>query len=130
MTDYSGVAFDFAYLDKPVVYCHFDFDEFYAHHTCKQAYYNYEKDGFGEVEYNLEDTVQRLIEYIETDCKLKEKYQKRINDFFAFRDHNSSVRVYNEIVHLSEYVDRNEERVHSRILSDKITWINLMNRDP
>ena len=128
VTDYSGVAFDFAYLDKPVVYCHFDFEEFYAHHTCKQAYYNYKQDGFGEVEYNLEDTVQCLIDYINNDCRLKEKYQQRINNFFAFRDHNSSARVYKEIQHLSEYVDRNEERMHSHILSDKNNWLQLMDK--
>lgn len=128
VTDYSGVSFDFAYLYKPVVYCHFDIDEFYANHSFRKGYFDYDSDGFGEVEYNLDDTVQCLIEYINDDCRLKEEYRKRIDKFFTFHDHNNSARAYQEIRNLSEYVDRNEERVHSRILSDKNAWIELMDK--
>lgn len=49
ITDYSSVAFEFAYLNKPVLYYQFDSEEFFATHTYRKGYFDYEKDGFGEV---------------------------------------------------------------------------------
>ena len=96
ITDYSSVAFDFAYLRKPVVYVHFD-QNHYA-----EGYFDYERDGFGEVEYDLEGAVNRIIEYMENDCKLKTKFHERIDSFFTFNDKNNCQRVYEEIMKLEE----------------------------
>lgn len=101
VTDYSSACFDFAYLRKPLIYCQFDIEEFYAgEHVCTRGYFDYEKDGFGEVEYDLDGTVDRIIEYMENDCKLKEKYRERIDTFFAFNDQNNCQRVYEKIMEL------------------------------
>lgn len=94
ITDFSSVAFDFAYLRKPVIYAHFDTNHY------KEGYFDYERDGFGEVEYDLEGTIDRIIEYMKNDCQLKEKYQKRIDQFFAFNDQNNCQRVYEKIMEL------------------------------
>lgn len=100
LTDYSSVAFDFAYLRKPVMYTHFDKEEFFRGQVYDQGYFDYERDGFGEVEYNLEDTAKRIIEYIQNDCQLKDVYRKRIDKFFAFNDRNNCQRIYDEIIKL------------------------------
>ena len=63
----------------------------------RKSYFDYERDGFGEVEQNLEDTVARIIEYMENDCQLKEKYKQRAEMFFAFHDKDNCQRVYEEI---------------------------------
>lgn len=97
LTDYSSVAFDFAYLRKPVLYCQFDKAEFFSKHGLAEGYFDYERDGFGEVTYNLKDTVERIIEYMENDCKLKDLYRNRINNFFAFFDKNNCQRIYEAI---------------------------------
>ncbi len=98
LTDYSSAAFDFAYLRKPLIYCHFDKEEFFGgDHVCTQGYFDYERDGFGEVEYDLEGTVNRIIEYMETGCQLKDVYRERIENFFAFNDQNNCKRVYEAI---------------------------------
>ena len=106
ITDYSSAAFDFAYLRKPIIYTHFDIEEFYGgSHICDdfgRGYFDYERDGFGEVEYDLDSTVDRIIEYMEDDCKLKDIYRKRINDFFAFDDKNNCKRVYEKIIALDK----------------------------
>ncbi|WP_278967360.1 bifunctional glycosyltransferase/CDP-glycerol:glycerophosphate glycerophosphotransferase [Megasphaera elsdenii] len=97
LTDYSSVAFDFAYLRKPVVYCQFDKDIFFTHHTYTKGYFNYERDGFGEVTYDLNSLVDCLIDYMENDCQLKDKYKQRIDNFFAYNDKKNCERVYNAI---------------------------------
>jgi len=101
VTDYSSACFDFAYLRKPIIYCQFDAKEFFAGgHVYTKGYFDYERDGFGEVEYDLEGTVDRIIEYMENGCQLKETYRKRIDQFFSFSDQNNCQRVYEKIMEL------------------------------
>lgn len=103
VTDYSSVAFDFAYLEKPVIYSQFDREEFFAGHSYSEGYFDYERDGFGEVAYNAEDTVRLIIEYMKNGCKLKEKYKQRSNEFFAFQDKNCCRRICDKITENDDF---------------------------
>lgn len=108
VTDYSSAVFDFSYLRKPVIYSQFDRDTFYSgQHTVEKGYFDHRSDGFGEVEYTLEGTVDRIIEYMENGCALKDQYRQRIDQFFAFNDKNNCQRVYEKIMEL----DENEKNV-------------------
>ncbi len=99
VTDYSSVVFDFAYLQKPIVYCQFDREEFFSGgHSYVEGYFNYMEDGFGEVEADLDSLVERIIEYMEHGCVLKEKYAKRIKQTFAYHDRECSRRVVDKIL--------------------------------
>ena len=101
ITDYSSVGFDFAYLRKPMIYYQNDIEEFFSgNHTTQKGYFNYEKNGFGEVEYTLEKLVDRIVEYLENDCKLKQKYRDRIDSFFAFNDKKNCQRVFERIIQM------------------------------
>ncbi len=94
LTDYSSAVFDFAYLRKPVVYTQFDSEEFFSgEHVYTKGYFDYERDGFGEVVYDLDSTVDLLISYMKDGCKLKDKYRRRIDAFFAYSDQNNCKRV-------------------------------------
>ena len=99
VTDYSSAVFDAVYLGRPVVYTQFDKDQFFSgEHIYREGYFNYERDGFGEVEYTLESTVNRIIEYMMNGCEMKEKYKERADRFFAFRDKKNCQRVYEKIM--------------------------------
>lgn len=101
VTDYSSVVFDFAYLRKPVLYFQADKEEFFkGAHTYDKGYFEYEKDGFGEVTYDVESLVNLIKEYINSECKLKEKYAERIEKTFPYSDKNNSKRVYEAICNL------------------------------
>lgn len=105
VTDYSSAVFDFAYLRKPVLYTQFDSEDFFSgKHSVSRGYFDYERDGFGEVEYDLDSTIDRIIEYMENGCQLKEKYGKRIEKFFAFNDQNNCQRVFDKIMELQKNV--------------------------
>lgn len=93
VTDYSSVIFDFAYLKKPIIYTHFDKEDFYNGQIYDEGYFSYENDGFGPVCYDYESTVNELIKSIENDCQPQEKYLKRISDFFSFDDSDNSKRI-------------------------------------
>ena len=101
ITDYSSVVFDFAYIRKPIIYYQQDAVEFYSgKHTYDKGYFDYERDGFGEVEYTADALVDRIIEYMENGCKLKTVYKDRIEKTFLYNDRNNCKRVYEEIIKL------------------------------
>ncbi len=103
ITDYSSAIYDFIYLRKPIIYTQFDYETFFSgQHSYDKGDMDYKKDGFGEVEYTLEDTVNRIIEYMENGCQLKDKYRERIDNFFAYNDRNNCQRVYEEILKLGD----------------------------
>ena len=97
ISDYSSVTFDFAYLNKPIIYTQFDKEEFYKSHIYDEGYFNDERDGFGPVCKTYDETISAIIEMINKDCVLDEKYDKRIKQFFKYTDHNNCKRVYEEI---------------------------------
>lgn len=99
VTDYSSAVFDFSYLRKPLIYTQFDTEEFYAgSHIAERGYFDYQRDGFGEVESDLDSAVDRIIEYMENGCVLKNEYRQRIDSFFAFDDKNNCERVYKKLI--------------------------------
>ena len=102
VTDYSSTVFDFAYLRKPIVYAQFDKEQFFSgKHSYSKGYFEYERDGFGEVVYDLEHTIDLIIEYARSGCVLKDIYRKRIDSFFAFNDQNNCKRVLDKILDIS-----------------------------
>ena len=90
ITDYSSVAFDFAYLYKPVLYYHYSKD---YHFDLEDTFYDYETMGFGEICEDEDALVDLIIEYVERECEIKDKYSKRIKDFFVYTDRNNCKRV-------------------------------------
>lgn len=95
ITDYSSLVFDFAYLKKPVVY--YQFDMFTGGYNYNTGYFNFERDGFGEVIYTHWQLVDLVCEYIKNDCKIKDKYLQRINKTFAYTDKDNCKRIINKI---------------------------------
>lgn len=102
VTDYSSVAFDFAYLYKPVIYAHFDEDSFYKNHISREGYFSYERDGLGPVTYDYQTTIDQMITYIESGCVMEDKYRRRVKQFFAYSDRNNCKRVYESILALDK----------------------------
>ncbi|MYZ45492.1 CDP-glycerol glycerophosphotransferase family protein [Schauerella aestuarii] len=99
ITDYSSVAFDFAYLQKSLIYYQFDQDDFYRGHSYEKGYFDYTNDGFGPVCLELGSLIDELTKVIERE-QVDEQYRKRMLGFFPFRDGNNSQRVLEAIRNL------------------------------
>lgn len=97
ITDYSSVYFDFAYMKKPVLYYQFDEEEYRAKHYA-QGYYDYRRDGFGEVVNDEQELLDLLEHYLSDGCRLKPEYQKRIEGFFPLHDNQNCERIYQAIL--------------------------------
>ena len=93
ITDYSSVAFDFAYMKKKIIYYQFDKEKYYLNHY-NEGYFDYKRDGFGPVV----NTIDELINKIRENLYGKYKYEGRVNNFFTINDKNNCKRCYDEII--------------------------------
>ena len=100
ITDYSSVFFDFAYLGKPIIYSQFDVNEFRKTQYAA-GYFTIEQNGFGPICTTIEDTVVAIINEMKHNCTVDTIYQKRMENFYAFRDGNNCKRIYEAIKSLS-----------------------------
>ena len=99
VTDYSSIFFEFGYINKPIIYTQFDYMEYRKFHY-PEGYFNYQKDGFGPIYDNINQTVESIINYIKCNCSIEEKYLNRIQSFFIFLDNNNSERLYQHIMNI------------------------------
>lgn len=100
ITDYSSVAFDFAYMKKPVIYYQTSDDKF--HFNLDESYFKFKEMGFGEVIDNEEELIKLIKKHINNNCEMDEKYIKRVDDFYEFTDDNNCKRAYNFILRIKE----------------------------
>lgn len=98
ITDYSSVAFDYAYMNKKVVYYQFDLDK-YRKEQYFDGYYSYEEHGFGPVCYETNELKKYILDYL-SDNKVLDNYNYRISNFFETTDTNNCKRIYEEIIKL------------------------------
>lgn len=98
ITDYSSVAFDFAYMNKPVIYYQFDVEQ-YRKEQYENGYYNYKTDGFGPVYDNFKEIKSVILEFIDNN-KIFNKYKSRQDKFFKYYDFNNCNRIYDAIMKL------------------------------
>ena len=112
ITDYSSIFFDFGYLKKPIIYTQFDYEEFRLNNY-PEGYFNYKKDGFGPIYYDIKSSVNSIIKSIKNNCKLNNKYLRRINSFFSFFDEHNNDRIYEEIIKRSNLIGKTNYNISS-----------------
>ena len=96
ITDFSSVFFDYGYMEKPMIFYQFDKESFRQQHY-EEGYFDYDRDGFGEILYDENDVIDELDRILENGCVLDDKYRKRIDKFFTLRDENNSQRNFEAI---------------------------------
>lgn len=99
ITDYSSVAFDFAYMNKPLLYYQFDVEKVRERHY-QEGYFSYERDGFGEVCKTENELIERLTLYCRSQFALSESYKNRIENFFTLQDDKNCERNFQAILEL------------------------------
>lgn len=92
ITDYSSVAFDFAYLKKPIIYYQAEDD---YHHG--KSYFDFKTMGFGDIISDENVLLSKINDYLNSNCTMEDKYIERVDKFFKFIDKNNCKRVYDWI---------------------------------
>jgi CDP-glycerol glycerophosphotransferase (TagB/SpsB family) len=94
ITDFSSVAFNAAYLDRPVVYFQFDEDVVLGGgHVGRGGYFEYRRDGFGPVTSTPAEAVQATIDALGHGRTPASPYAERIAATFPERDGRCCERV-------------------------------------
>ncbi|ELW4869598.1 CDP-glycerol glycerophosphotransferase family protein, partial [Campylobacter lari] len=93
ITDYSSVAFEMAYLEKPTIYYQFDKEDFFSSHTLQKGYFDYKKNSFGPVVDNQENLLKELENLLRNDCKPFGIYKDNIYSTFVFTDGRCCERI-------------------------------------
>ena len=76
VTDFSSVAFNQAYLERPVVYFQFDEDKVLGGgHVGRAGYFGYRRDGFGPVTLTAPDAVAAAVAALEHGSEPMEPYR-------------------------------------------------------
>lgn len=95
ITDYSSVAFELAYLQRPILYYQFDVDEVYrGGHFIRKGHFDHHKHGFGPVCSTRDALLENLAPMLESAGKPAEPYTQRMKEFFVFRDGRCCERVF------------------------------------
>jgi len=111
VTDYSSIAFNAAYLERPVVYFQFDADAVLSGaHVGQRGYFDYEDDGFGPVAPDRESAVSAITEAISHGGAPLPEYQRRIEETFPHRGGGCSERVVQAVLRSSR-PDRDTEPI-------------------
>lgn len=98
ITDYSAAAFDFVYLNRPVLYFVPDYDKFKAGmHSFRQLEMPLE-DGFGELTTTPEKAVEALGRIIENDGNILPPFAEKYSDFFFKNEKDCMERIYNAVI--------------------------------
>lgn len=97
ITDYSSVFFDFAYMNKPVIYYQFDKDKYRGKHY-QEGYFIYENDGFGPVMDSEKDLIDYIEKLINDEMTMEKTYKDRLSGFFKYIDNQNCERTYRSII--------------------------------
>jgi CDP-glycerol glycerophosphotransferase (TagB/SpsB family) len=53
--------------------------------------------GFGEVCRSEDELIDLIEDYMKNDCKMKDKYLRRVDEFYLYTDKNNCKRVHETI---------------------------------
>jgi hypothetical protein len=104
LTDYSSIAFNAAYLDRPVVYFQFDAELVTTGgHVGRKGYFSYAEDGFGPVTDTVAATTAAVARALDHGTDPLPEYRARIEATFPQRDGNCSERVIEAVLALRKH---------------------------
>lgn len=96
ITDFSSVFFDFAYMEKPVIFFQFDELTFNSEHYSK-GYFDYRVNGFGPVCNSLNETIKEITYVFNNSFNITAQYKERIDGYFIYKDKHNCDRIFEAI---------------------------------
>lgn len=116
ITDYSSVAFDFSFLNKPVIYYQFDKDRFLGK---QPSHLDIENELPGMIVNNQQDLEKQIKKMIMNNYQIDKKVEKKANQFIKYHDQYNSQRIF-EAVQKSKTTNRLKSKFKYDILSQHL----------
>lgn len=103
VTDYSSVAFEMAFLQRPVFYYQPDRATFYGgDHNWRPGWFDYDRDGFGPVAADAEALLTALDAFAARGGQVEATYRARIAAAHPAPDDQACARVITSILALDQ----------------------------
>src|SRR5699024_7928151 len=116
ITDYSSVAFDFSFLNKPVIYYQFDKDKFLGK---QHSHLDIENELPGTIVNNQQDLEKQLKKMIMNNYQIDKNVEIKANQFIKYHDQYNSQRIF-EAVQKSKTTNRLKSKFKHDILSQHL----------
>ena len=101
VTDYSSAISDCVYLYKPIIYFHFDGNQFYdGNPYISPGIFDFSENGFGPVVYDYDKFKAELLKILGNGCVMDDFYHKRVDAYFKYIDSDNCERVFGKISEL------------------------------
>ncbi|MDQ0206805.1 CDP-glycerol glycerophosphotransferase family protein [Alkalicoccobacillus murimartini] len=95
ITDYSSVSWEMHYQKKPVLFYHFDVDQY---NKFQGSYMDLKKELFGEAVYDSQLLIKSIGDLARAGFVEQDKYARKRSEFFKYVDSKNSERIYHEVV--------------------------------
>lgn len=83
------------YMDRPILFYQFDVEKYKEE---VDSYIDLDNEMFGDVAYNKDQAVEKLVKIIESGFEVTESQRIARNKFFRYNDNGNCERIYNCIV--------------------------------
>lgn len=94
ITDFSSVAWDFGFLNRPVVYFHFDSDDLVGQ---RAPHVDFSCDLPGPQAFTPREVWAEVISIVDRGGAVSEHYGERAGRFLTYRDQNNCARTYDVV---------------------------------
>lgn len=103
ITDYTSVAFEMAFLRRGVFYYQFDRERFYGgDHNWRPGYFDYDRDGFGPVAFDLQTLLSAIRAFLENDARPNAVYMSRMAHAMPNVTAGACQRVFDALLRLNQ----------------------------
>ncbi|PNZ71895.1 CDP-glycerol glycerophosphotransferase family protein, partial [Mammaliicoccus stepanovicii] len=92
ITDYSSVSFDFTYMNKPVIFYHFDVERFFRKGILRPIHETF----LGDIVYEEKNLIERINNAVMNNDDHNLNIDKK--HIFDFNDKNNNERIYQSIL--------------------------------
>lgn len=94
VTDYSSVAWDFSFLNKPVLFFQFDRNRMFKK---AQPHLDLDRELPGPIVSEVQPLVTAFVDRMNDGFEMDRKYRDRADNFIQHRDTKNSARIFEEI---------------------------------
>lgn len=94
ITDYSSVAWEMYYQQKPTLFFQFDADKYQKY---QGSYLDMDNELFGDRAFTVDELLSLIERYVERDFREDDKYAQMRSKYFKYVDTNNSERTFNAI---------------------------------
>ncbi len=104
ITDYSSVMFDYALLNKPMIFFTYDMEEYC--NKLRGLYIDFEKEAPGTLAFTSDDVINAIVNLEEEQKKNRERIESFHSKFLTYENGNSCEKVVQEVLKPRSFSNR------------------------